>query len=278
MPYKLYSVTEMAEMHNLSRQTLIYYDKIDLFKPDHIDETNGYRYYSAHQIPRLREICFEKSLGINLNDIKKHLDERSLENVIKLLEDQKASVETEISKLMKTQMYITQKLDLYKEASFNKYQVDIPQIKEMPEREAIFVPFEEDISKSTLHITYLKAWNIILESGYLPSRVFGTIIKSDHIGEESPFENAGIFMCIPKNSDHFENTITLPSGIYACVYKYGMPYDTEYLDNLLSWISNQGYEVIGDVVDACLLDNTFYYDVGIKNFAEIQIPIKKIEK
>jgi hypothetical protein len=66
---RYFSISEMASIHGVSRQTLIYYDKIELFQPVHIDE-NGYRFYAAEQIPFLREICFLKSIGIKLNDIK----------------------------------------------------------------------------------------------------------------------------------------------------------------------------------------------------------------
>lgn len=62
------SISEMAKLHGITRQTLIHYDNIDLFKPAKVD-TNGYRYYCKHQIPYLREICFLKSLGISLKDI-----------------------------------------------------------------------------------------------------------------------------------------------------------------------------------------------------------------
>lgn len=56
------SISEMAKLHGITRQTLIHYDSIDLFKPAKVD-TNGYRYYCKHQIPYLREICFLKSRG-----------------------------------------------------------------------------------------------------------------------------------------------------------------------------------------------------------------------
>ena len=62
----------MAQIHDISRQTLIYYDKIDLFKPEIIDDKNGYRYYSTLQIPQLREICFLRSIGMPLDDIRKN--------------------------------------------------------------------------------------------------------------------------------------------------------------------------------------------------------------
>ena len=65
------SISEMAQIHNITRQTLIYYDKIGLFKPD-IIESNGYRYYSTTQIPLLREICFLRSIGMSMDDIRKN--------------------------------------------------------------------------------------------------------------------------------------------------------------------------------------------------------------
>ena len=41
------SISEMAKLHGITRQTLIHYDNIDLFKPAKVD-TNGYRYYCKH--------------------------------------------------------------------------------------------------------------------------------------------------------------------------------------------------------------------------------------
>lgn len=40
---------EMAKMHDISKQTLIYYDTIGLFKPSEKDNETGYRYYRIEQ-------------------------------------------------------------------------------------------------------------------------------------------------------------------------------------------------------------------------------------
>ena len=45
-----FSVGEMAEFYHISRQTILYYDKEDLFKPKIIDEYNVYRYYTPDQL------------------------------------------------------------------------------------------------------------------------------------------------------------------------------------------------------------------------------------
>lgn len=55
-------ISEMAKLHGITRQTLIHYGSIDLFKPAKVD-TNGYRYYYKYQILYLREIGFLKVFG-----------------------------------------------------------------------------------------------------------------------------------------------------------------------------------------------------------------------
>ena len=89
----------MAQIHDISRQTLIYYDKIDLFKPEIIDDKNGYRYYSTLQIPQLREICFLRSIGMPLDDIRKNNACNNSESTIELLESQYDKLSAEIEKL-----------------------------------------------------------------------------------------------------------------------------------------------------------------------------------
>lgn len=56
-------ISEFASLTNVSRQTLIYYDKINLFKPDYKNEI-GYRYYSIKQIELISVITLLKELGI----------------------------------------------------------------------------------------------------------------------------------------------------------------------------------------------------------------------
>ena len=54
MDNELVAISEMAKLHHLTRQTLIYYDHIGLLKPIYINE-HGYRYYSVYQIPVIKD-------------------------------------------------------------------------------------------------------------------------------------------------------------------------------------------------------------------------------
>jgi DNA-binding transcriptional MerR regulator len=69
-----FKIGEVADMFDISIRGLRLYDKMDLFKPEYIDEQNGYRYYTANQLPLLNTILVFKAIGIKLLDIKRLVD------------------------------------------------------------------------------------------------------------------------------------------------------------------------------------------------------------
>ena len=70
------SVGEFAKICGISRQTLIYYDKIHLFSPD-VVEDNGYRYYNISQLDIIVTIQSLQSIGLSLDEIKAYLQNRT---------------------------------------------------------------------------------------------------------------------------------------------------------------------------------------------------------
>lgn len=268
------SISQMAELHNISRQALIYYDKIELFKPICIDE-HGYRFYSANQIPLLREICFLKSIGIKLEKIKEHIENRNITTALSLLKSHEEFIEKEINKLLLTRDSIKQRLDVYSNAYQFKDELGKPTIETLPERKVVFMPFEKEISKEELHFTQMKIRNIFNKHGLLPAKGFGTIIRRDEIDKEYIFNGAGGYVALSDIELDIENTITIPSGKYVCMYKYGMPYDVEFLHTLIKWIDDNNYKIVGDIIDACFLDTTFYDGSNKVDFCQLQIPIEE---
>jgi DNA-binding transcriptional MerR regulator len=152
---KYLSISEMASMHNVSRQALIYYDKIDLFKPDYIDE-HGYRYYTPYQIPYLREICLLKSAGIKLENIKSHIENRSVDTVTTLLEYQKKVIDDEINELLKKRDFIDLRLNTYSNINSYKNEIYKPFIKRFPERKMIFCPMKIKYPEKNYTLIWLK--------------------------------------------------------------------------------------------------------------------------
>ncbi len=69
----MFSIGELASYQNISKQTLIYYDKIGLFKPAYVDPDNKYRYYTVKQVDYLDTILIMKEMGFTLNEIQEHM-------------------------------------------------------------------------------------------------------------------------------------------------------------------------------------------------------------
>ena len=86
----MYTVKQLADLANVSRRTLRYYDQIDLLKPTAVAD-NGYRYYDKETILRLQQIRFYQELDFSLDDIRKILD-RSDFDALQSLQTQKEAL------------------------------------------------------------------------------------------------------------------------------------------------------------------------------------------
>lgn len=271
-------ISQMAAMHGISRQTLILYDKKGLFHPEYVSET-GYRYYSVYQIPYLREICFLKNLGMSLDTISKHMHHRNTDSICEELKNLDQELEQKIADLQQKRIYIQQRLQVYERMGVKLKNLNRPYIEWFPERKVIFAPFkEEEMDKKALHLTLMRAWNALREEQMIPSKGFGALLRYNSIQPGKPLVPAGSIVQIPfPERMPPEKLYTLPSGEYVTMYKYGMPYDAEPLEQLLDWIHENGYEVNGDIVDLCLLDTTFYDERQSVDFCRLEIPIRTAE-
>ncbi len=75
-----FTAGELASMYGISKQSLLYYDKIHLLSPDFISP-NGYRHYSITQYLDLEIIVNLRALDIPINDIQKYLQNRGREQL-----------------------------------------------------------------------------------------------------------------------------------------------------------------------------------------------------
>ena len=95
----LFSIGELSRYQNISRQTLIFYDKIGLFCPAYVDPHNGYRYYSASQIDYLDTILIMKKIGFSLDEIKEHMLHYNIDSSLAALKRQVSVIDRQIQEL-----------------------------------------------------------------------------------------------------------------------------------------------------------------------------------
>lgn len=93
-----FSVSELAALGNVSRQTILYYDKHNLLKPNFID-SNGYRYYHFKEYLILEIILNFRKLGMSVDEIKAYINEKSPEALDNILMNKATEYELTIKKL-----------------------------------------------------------------------------------------------------------------------------------------------------------------------------------
>lgn len=92
------SISEFAKICGVSRDTLLYYDKINLLKPAY-KASNSYRYYSFFQYENYILINSFKQVGIPLNTIKDLMKNKTPESLYKLLTDTETNLTNKINNL-----------------------------------------------------------------------------------------------------------------------------------------------------------------------------------
>lgn len=89
-------IGEVSRISQVSLRMLRYYDKNDLFKPQIINEENGYRYYAAEQLDDLYKIVELRDMGFSIAEISELIKVNDEKIYIDAVEKKKSELEDEI--------------------------------------------------------------------------------------------------------------------------------------------------------------------------------------
>ncbi|MGE7109783.1 MerR family transcriptional regulator [Lysinibacillus sp. NPDC047702] len=112
---KYFTTGEFAKICKVNKQTLIYYDQIGLLSPI-MKDNKDYRYYSIAQYEFFSVIELLKAVGMSLKEIQKYMAEKSPENFLDLMHQQKEIVAKKRRELELIEGIIDVKIDLTEEA------------------------------------------------------------------------------------------------------------------------------------------------------------------
>jgi DNA-binding transcriptional MerR regulator len=99
------TVTELGKKCNISRATVLYYERKGLLKPA-TRSANGYRWYAEAELKRLKNIISYRSFGIPVAEILALLDRDSGVSQSEILKAQFEKLEQNILQLCKQQSTI----------------------------------------------------------------------------------------------------------------------------------------------------------------------------
>lgn len=263
MRKEYYSVGEMAKIHDVTTQTLRFYDKIDLFKPNYVNPSNSYRYYSMNQFDNLTMINYLRSLDMPIEIIKEHLTNNDTNSLVKFFELELQKTQIKIKEFEQIQTRLSEEIIITK----NKHKFNIVDTHYFKKRLIDF----HILNTSTIQDMHNSFK--ILRNRYPCSEKnrFGTIIGEASLKKNKlQFHSTFIFV------DDYKDSMLIPceveEGEYACIVSVGQRDEqSKSLNILLEWIKNNSYEILGDGILILLSHN---HSKGDRVLFEIQIPVR----
>lgn len=273
----MYTISEMASIFGVSRQTLIYYDKIGLFAPAEVNE-KGYRFYSPTQIPLMRLICMLRDLGVDLDEIMRLTSSYDVAEMANKLRERVSELDGQIAALEKERNSVQERLSFYSDVSYWKARQGVPTLRAFPDRYVIVEPFPGDVTidRSVLHPTLMRAVKRLRETtGARPTRGWGTMLQRSYFHSDNPILGAGPFAVVPEGvePEKLSQAQRLPEGVYLCISRWGMPYNPAGIREAVSYLDAHNLTPIGNAYDFCYMDATSYNEEHQEDFCCIQIPV-----
>lgn len=273
----MYTISEMASIFGVSRQTLIYYDKIGLFAPAEVNE-KGYRFYSPTQIPLMRLICMLRDLGVDLDEMMRLTGSYDVAEMANKLRERVSELDGQIAALEKERNNVQERLSFYSDVSYWKARQGVPTLKAFPNRYVIVEPFPGDVTidRSVLHPTLMRAVARLRETmGAQPMRGWGTMLQRSYFHSDNPILGAGPFAVVPEGveAEKLGQAQCLPEGVYLCISRWGMPYNPVGIREAVSYLDAHNLTPIGNAYDFCYMDATSYNEEHQEDFCCIQIPV-----
>lgn len=262
---KYYKIGEMSKIYDIGKDSLIYYEELEIIKP--IRDNNGYRLYDISNAWELNLIKELRELNIPMKRIKEYLENRDLESTKKILKEEMKIIDNELAKLMRNKKNIKERLNTMEKTATN-LQFDKIQVVTIKERRILKLGIE-DINEVSCIIKKLQQEYKSLFY-ILGNNKIGVTYNTKKVvqGNELSYKDA---FYIVENNESYD--IKLNEGDYV-TYTYKGSYDKEltYINNIMDFIKENNYKITGDIIKICKIN---IHETGKEDefISEIQIPV-----
>lgn len=273
---KYFTVGEFAKLYggDFSKQTLIFYDKIGLLKPEYIDENNGYRYYSGRQLEVLDTIFILKEIGVPLEEMKHYLNDKNPQKALEVLREKKIQLDKSIKQKMQIKKRLDVKLEQLQMAA-NFENADNINYNRQKKKYLYYIDVKPPYSAFDIDIAIREMFEKVNREKIEYNYQIGTIVPLAKLKSGEFLQAYRSYTVIDKNLKS-ENTMVYKEGLYATFYHRGAYAKAgETYEKALKKIAEDGYEIIGDSFEECIIDNlaTNEEDDYLTKFS---IPVKKV--
>ena len=249
-----FSIGEVSKYQNISKQTLIFYDKIGLFKPAYVDPDNGYRYYSAGQLDYLDTILIMKKAGFSLGEIREHMKDYNTESSLAILRRQMEVIGEQMENLRQIRSRLGHRCDQIESIRGGRKQAEKVTVEEIKEQYILVRQVEEPWSLREISVATKKCFAEAFQK-HLP--VFfesGVIVPLERIREGRCTEAAWAFL-LTEEGGGAADIRQLPAGLCVATLHVG-----DYLsigrsyERVLDYCSREGLTILSDSYEFCIND------------------------
>lgn len=256
----LFSIGEVSKYQNISKQTLIFYDKIGLFTPAYVDPHNGYRYYSAKQLDYLDTILIMKKIGFSLKEIREYMQNYNLDTSLVILRKQLTVIEQQIEEWRMLQSRLLKRCDQIEKAKIYKEKEVSAMTEHVSSQYILYHAVEKPYSLQETSIATKKCFVDALQKKLPIFFQSGVIVPLDHIRQGDFTKATSAFLSIEK-TDKVSNITELPAGTCASIYHIGDYLSIGYsYKKLLDYCDENSLQIISDSYEFCINDYITTYD------------------
>jgi len=275
-------IGEFSKLVQVSVPTLRYYDQVGLLKPVEVDRVNGYRYYSASQLPRLHRILALKGLGFSLEQIAAVLDEgvtpEQMRGMLRLRHEQiRQQLAEAQGQLTEVEVRLQQ---IEREEELSPYDVILKHVEPLLVASIRAILLNHSASNLLFREVYEALGPYVGEAlGPNPGAAGQTLVLwYDNEFKERDVDGAAAFVlrCRVPESGRM-HVHELPTTMMAATIHHG-PYNTigEAHEAILKWIEANGYWIVGADRELNLYNKAPIRQDDPSYVTEIQYPVEKV--
>ena len=277
-----FTAGELANIFGISKQTLLYYDRMGLFSPAFISE-NGYRHYSIHQYMDLEVILRLRALNISIALIKQYLNNRSKEDFVSILESKRQESEKiikENQEILKIVQSFSANISVEKEMPFNQ-----PLLTWRKERKLCATPTTDAHNGKDRVMLFTRHAEQTFEDNNVLDKNVGWIIDCDTFMKHMPIRNTIAFFSYAP--DKYEEACangqcseiyTLPLGLYVEIYFKGTFYENAVpVSNAIEeFLHANKLQAVGDVF-VLPIENHLLHNDPDKYINKVFLQVEKVQ-
>lgn len=249
-----FSIGELSKYQNISKQTLIFYDKTGLFRPAYVDPQNGYRYYSAKQIDSLDTILIMKKIGFSLKEIREYMAHYHTADSLLALRRQVEVIDRQMAELALLRSRLLHRCGDMEQAQAYLGQEAPVLVEEAPAQSLLLREVEPPYSLREISIATKECFAQAFQEKLPIFFQSGVTVPLERIRSGAYIQASHAFLPI-EDTDRAANIRRLPAGKRACLYHVG-DYQSigRSYQKLLAYCESHSLAILSDSYEFCIND------------------------